>query len=144
MNEKDEYNHDDQINRIAELLIGSQSFEYKTISDARKTVQIEKYYIDYDATTLSTYNSNLSRDETKKLDLLLIPYFQKLKAEQRESYKELCERRVLLRFLLASPEKYRNAVIEKHIRPDFILIGEKEIAIEVTKLTTPFDEEVLV
>ncbi len=125
---------------LAGLLQQNHSLDIKTVSDARKTVNAGIYKYTFDSTTLLPYRHNLSYMEDKRLSELMFPFYQKMNNDDREAYKELCERRILLQFLLCAPRKYRKQEIKKEIRPDFVLTGNKRIGIEVTELTTPFDK----
>ena len=124
---------------LAEKLKDGFSFSHNTIADARKTINAGIYTFVYDATTFLPYHNNLNYAEGRKLDSFLVPFYRTMK-ENREVYKELCERRILFRFLVCAPEQYQNCVIEKSVRPDFILYGENKIGIEITELTTPYDK----
>lgn len=126
---------------IADLLKQRFSFDYDTIDNARQIVRAGIYSYEFDATTLLPYDCNLNNSEGERLDELIKPFYMKMKGEDREAYKELCERRTLHYFLLCAPEIYRNCTIKKSERPDFILTGERRVGIEITKLTTEYDEE---
>jgi len=126
---------------LAELLKEQLSFKHATIADARKTINVGVYSYTFDATTLLPYKCNLSYAEGGMLDKLLYPYFKNLYCENREAYKELVERRVLLRFLQCAPKEYLECVIKKQVRPDFVLEGNKRIGVEVTELITEFDKD---
>lgn len=132
-----------ELELLADLLKKSFSFDYKTIDHARKTERAGIYSYEFDATTLLPYDCNLNDSEGKRLDELMNPFYRKMRDDDRDVYKELCERRTLLYFLLSAPELYRNSTIEKRVRPDFILTGERRIGIEITKLTTQYDEGML-
>lgn len=128
--------------KLTELITQSLSFNYKTISDAKKRVNAGIYSYEFDATTLSRYNCNLNYAEERKLDKLLRPFYIEIKSKDHEAYKELCERRNLLFCLLCAPELYKGATIQKCTRPDFILTGGITIGVEITELTTEFDKRV--
>lgn len=130
-----------ELQLLAELLKQNFSFNHKTIADARKTVNTGIYTYTFDAATLLPYESNVNCKEARVLDDLLYPFYQKMDINDHEVYKELRERRVLLWFLLCAPKQYRECEIEKQIRPDFILTGEKRIGIEITELITSFDRK---
>lgn len=129
-----------------EMLAGelqrSFSFDYKTMAEARKEAKAGIYTYTFNAMTLKPYDCNLNRAETHQLDELMHPFYLKMFEEDREAYKELRERIVLQEFISCAPEQYKTCEIFKHTRPDFILVSDKRIGIEVTELTTGFDKEV--
>lgn len=129
---------------LATLITQSFSFDHKTMEDASLIVKAGIYTYKFDATTLLPYDCNLNSIEARKLDDLLRPFYLEMKANNREAYKELCERRTLLFCMRCAPEPYRVLAIEKSIRPDFVLTGEKRIGIEITELTVEFDKKVSV
>ncbi len=126
---------DADLQALTERIKREFSFDYRTVSEARKTVSAGIYTLTFDATTLIPYRFNLNYRELRRMEDTLLPFFKEMKDHNRETYKELRERWTLLFFLLCAPKQYCHCMIEKATRPDFILTGEKRIGVEITKET---------
>lgn len=128
------------IEKLAEQIAASFTFDYELIDEAKKRIRVGEYSVTYDMTNLLHYRDNMNYKEIHAYNDFMRPFFQSMYDNQREVYKELCERRVLFHFLMSAKNPYRYYRIKKATRPDFILCGEKSVGVEITKLTTEHDE----
>lgn len=128
----------ESVQKLAEKIIEEQSFRYKTLAEAKKTVCIEGMVFCFDAFSLCGYSSNLTKATLHTLNSILQDYCEKNYDKERKKQRK--ERDSLFRFLLSDNCPYRNYTITKSVRPDFILEGEKRIGIEVTELTSSVDQ----
>ena len=121
-----------EIVSLADIIIGLHSFEYQTLDDQKKTAKTERLYYCFDAPSLCYYDHNLSPKEYRELgDLLSVKYIY-----DNEHEKERKERASLFYYLKNKEHHYHNYKIEKRTRPDFCLLGEDIIGVEVVRLTT--------
>ncbi len=123
----------DELVAIATQVISMHSFDYRTLEEAKSTIKTEHFSYCFDAGSLSFYSHNMSQIEFQKFSRIL----SSMCHFDREHEKERVERCSLFCFLKESMSPYRNYQIEKRVRPDFCLIGNKTIGLEVVELTTP-------
>ena len=116
----------DIIKELSESVIDHFSFEYRTLREAKRTVTVRDKFCVFDGTTLIVYDHNLTEEEYDCFKRQLNCFLQKLRRYEKEKEKEFRERRVLFGYLDYKDNPYANYVIEKNIRPDFILYGEKK------------------
>ena len=128
------------IEYFAEGMIDEHSFSYRTVSEAERVIKNGPYFCAFDAMTLCIYEHNLDRKSYHELVHELNRRFQELHLG-KEHDKERKERVSLLHFLLTVGEDYIDYQIIKSTRPDFILLKEQKIGIEVVRLTTPQTEQ---
>jgi len=121
-----------EIVSLADLIIGLHSFDYQTIDDQKKTAKTNRLYYCFDAPSLCYYNHNLSIKEYRELGTLLSAKYK----YDNEHEKERRERASLFYYLKNKKRPYHNYKIEKRTRPDFFLLGEDTIGVEVVRLTT--------
>ena len=124
------------LQQLAEEVFSLQSFAYKTLEEAKKITEVNDYKICFDAFSLTHYIHNLSEDEYDFFNYIL--YCLCIERLSREEQKELSERHSLMKYLGCNCP-YKEYEIEKAVRPDFILRGEKTVGIEVVKFTTKED-----
>lgn len=113
------------------------SFNYRSLEEARQTVTEGEYHYTFDALSLCYYEHNLSPYEYRYFGHLLDEYWTKASKEER---KERNERAILFHYLQDEHNLFRDYLIIKNNRPDFILKGELTVGVEVVQLTTEDDK----
>ena len=127
------------IHRLFEMIIKEHAFTYTTLDNAKKTISVNDKYYCFDAFSLCYYNHNLNNDEFNKLKKLLTGFYDS--EGNKEKQKERNERAVLFHYLNCKENQtYKEMIIEKRERPDFVLFGNNNVGIEVVELTTPKDK----
>ena len=126
------------IDELAKKIISLQSFDYPTLTDAKKTILDGNTFYIFDALSLCVYDHNLSYKEYFDLGNIVTQLWEA--TADREQQKERLERGTLFHYLLSEQKSIRDYKITKTKRPDFMLEGEQRIGIEVTSLTTEEDQ----
>lgn len=125
-----------EIEAMAKSIVASQSFEYKTFSEAKAVIynsDKSKNYV-YDRLSLCMYKHSLDAGDYNSLGKEIRQLFN---TRDSETKKARIEYAVLFHYAKLYPH-LQTSVIEKKIRPDFIMTtGKEKCGIEVTELTTP-------
>ena len=129
-------NDNASLSKLYSNIINLHSFSYKSLSEAKKEILIDKYKYCFDALSLCTYHHNLKPLEYQKLGRMLDEYYMHADPETK---KERLERAVLFHFVQLSERDLRSYNISKTKRPDFILKGTQTIGVEVVKLTDEYE-----
>lgn len=133
----------DWISTLVKNVMELHNNRYNSFSEAKKKCSIkvddqEKYY-EFDALSLLCYQHNMIVDEYNEFGELLSKAFN---IKNKDKIKERYEYAVLFQYIqLKNDDFLYNALINKEVRPDFILTNSGEtIGIEVTELTSPYDK----
>lgn len=131
-------NNEFLIKQLAEEVVNSQSFNYKTFAEAKDKASVSDYWCAYDKMTLLIFKHNFPSDLRKcffeNIETLLL---DKLSKEEKKRRNEL----VSLYFFIKNNDKYSDYEITKCEKPDFVLIkNNKKVGIEVTELIMPEDK----
>lgn len=129
----------EQIKELAREALLLHSFNYKSLDEAKKTVTVGDLFYSFDALSLCKYDHNLTPNEYQDLGKCFTNYYNTVSSEQN---KERLERGILFQYLWGVGNPYRNYIIVKKHRPDFELIGDFRVGIEVTQLTTEIEKVV--
>lgn len=118
--------------KLAEMMAAMYKREkYFTLDDSRKRVEYQGKFIEFDSGSFFSYRHNLDCSQWATLGGEL----RNIVVLNKEERKERLERIILIKYLLAT-NQYRDFVIEKTIRPDFLLRkGDVCIGVEITELT---------
>lgn len=126
------------LDTLSERILQEQSFDFQTFAEAKKTISMDEGAIQYtyDRLSLTVYNHSLTKEEYSYLR-------RKLRSAcelcfNREDQKQLREYGVLLSFISLKSDLLDYS-IQKEVRPDFVLSGQKKIGVEVTEFTTQTD-----
>lgn len=123
------------LEKISDEMIKNFNFDCKSLNDAKKKINIDKLFVEYDAMTFDIYKTNLKQEEKKELYRII---GEKTKFNS-EVVKERSERLILKKFIEVN-NQYYDWEIEKTGRPDFILKKQnKRIGIEVTTFITEYE-----
>lgn len=118
--------------KLAEMMAAMYKSERVfTLAESRKRVEYQGKFVEFDSGSLYVYKHNLDRFQWATLGGEL----RNLVVINKEERKERLERIILINYLLAT-NRYRDFVIEKTVRPDFLLRkGDVCIGVEITELT---------
>lgn len=125
--------NDDVVQELALKMIALHNFYYASLTDATKTVRFGGFEHCFDALSLCEYSSTLNCRQKSILGQYLNEYINKLDSEKRKCRGEYV---VLFHFLHLSSYPYRDFLIRKEVRPDFVLEGSTKVGIEVLEFTT--------
>lgn len=122
---------------FAKSIVSQQSFSYNTLDEAKKTLMFKGKRVSFDALSLCIYRSEID-------DIYSELLMQKIHDLYQEKFtydekKKLSEYSSLLAFLVYGNCGYRSYSITKEERPDFVLVGDQTVGIEVVKFTTELD-----
>lgn len=124
---------DDAIEKLALKMLALHNFSYASLTDAKKTVRFGGFEHCFDALSLCEYSSTLNSRQKSKLGQYLNEHFIKLDSDKRKCRDEY---EVLFHFLQLASYPYRDFLIRKEVRPDFVLEGNTKVGIEVLEFTT--------
>ena len=126
------------IDALAAEILQSHSFNFQTFEEAKHTISIgnDSIQYTYDRLSLTVYSHSLTKDEHSYLVRKLRTDYTKLFS--REDEKRRKEYGVLLSFISLN-DNLAEFLIQKEVRPDFVLSGDQCIGIEVTEFTTQTD-----
>lgn len=125
--------NNDVAQELAQKMIALHNFSYASLADAKKTVRFGGFEHCFDALSLCEYSSTLNCRQKSILGQYLNEYINKLDSEKRKCRGEYV---VLFHFLHLSSYPYRDFLIRKEVRPDFVLEGSTKVGIEVLEFTT--------
>lgn len=125
--------NNDVAQELAQKMIALHNFSYASLADAKKTVRFVGFEHCFDALSLCEYSSTLNAEQILKLGQYRNENINKLDSEKRKCRGEY---EVLFHFLQLSSYPYRDFLIRKEVRPDFVLEGSTKVGIEVLEFTT--------
>ncbi len=127
---KDDYKN---INELANLIIELHSFHYRTLDEAKKVISVGNLEYCFDALSLQPYYHNLTEEYESMINQSINEFLESIRTPEEQ--KERKERESLFYYLQDDSCQYKSYEIQKTIRPDFQLIGEKTVGVEVVELT---------
>lgn len=125
---------DENIEKLAAQMFALQSFDYKSLSEAKIEICIGDIRHCFDAFSFCDYSSSLNSQQKSELGRLLSDYCDSnMSNDERKCRKEY---ETLFQYLRMPNNPYRDYLIFKETRPDFALKGEKSVGIEVVEFIT--------
>lgn len=126
------------IDQIAKEMVASQSFDFCNFAESKNKILSKKFYCVYDRLTLLIYEHNFSNESQRLLYKKIVELVEKKFC--REDLKQRKELISLYNFIKCN-SKYAGYKFRKELRPDFILVNDKEkVGVEITELTTQSDK----
>ena len=129
--------NNESIKRFAQRVFLQQSFSYKTLDEAKKTLFFDDYEYCFDALSLQKYYSTMDRDieELFRREIFYLCHDRL----DREEQKKLIEYGTLFKYLTSPNCQYHSYIITKKEQPDFDLQGNVSVGIEVVSFVTETD-----